>query len=144
MKIVLIMLIILLVLYLLLVAPKMIHRADRSSFLKNRFYAHRGLFDNESDAPENSLAAFKKAMDAGYGMEMDVQLSKDDIPVIFHDTWMDRVARDSNHDPVSGIGGNEKILRRGIGMESEKVPGADDDASAVHNEKLLLKNLSSV
>ena len=49
------------------------------------------------------------------------------------------------HAPaVSGIGGNEKILRRGIGMESEKVPGADDDASAVHNEKLLLKNLSSV
>ena len=85
MKTVLILLIILLVLYLLLVAPKMIHRADRSSFLKNRFYAHRGLFDNESDAPENSLAAFRKAMDAGYGMEMDVQLTKDNKLVVYYE-----------------------------------------------------------
>lgn len=91
MIVVLILLIILLVLYLLLVAPKMIHRADRSSFLKNRFYAHRGLFDNESDAPENSLAAFKKAMDAGYGMEMDIQLTKDDKLVVFHDAALKRM-----------------------------------------------------
>ena len=66
------------------------------------YFAHRGLYDNESDAPENSMKAFQNAIEHGYGMEMDVQLSKDDIPVIFHDTWMDRVARDSNHDPVSG------------------------------------------
>ena len=91
MKVLLIFIIVLLILYLLLVSPKMIHRADRKLFLKNVFYAHRGLFDNDSDAPENSLAAFQKAVDAGYGMELDIQLTKDDKVVVFHDATLDRM-----------------------------------------------------
>ncbi len=86
-----VLLIVLLILYLLLVSPRMIHRADRKKFFKNVFYAHRGLFDNESDAPENSLAAFQKAVDAGYGMELDVQLTKDDKVVVFHDATLERM-----------------------------------------------------
>lgn len=69
----------------------MICRADRTPFMSHVFYAHRGLFDNESDAPENSLAAFRKAVDAGYGMELDVQLSKDDKLVVFHDATLKRM-----------------------------------------------------
>jgi len=46
--------------------------------------AHRGLWAPDG-APENSLAAFEAACTAGYGMELDVQLSADDIPVVFHD-----------------------------------------------------------
>lgn len=91
MKVLLIVLIILLVLYLLLVAPRMINRADRTPFRSYVFYAHRGLFDNESDAPENSMAAFGKAIDAGYGMEMDVQLTKDDKLIVFHDASLKRM-----------------------------------------------------
>lgn len=55
------------------------------------FYAHRGLFDNGSEAPENSLAAFRKAVEAGYGMELDVQLSKDEQLVVFHDWTLQRM-----------------------------------------------------
>ena len=76
--------------YVFMVAPRMLNRADRTAF-KNRHYAHRGLFDNNSDAPENSLAAFKKAVDAGYGIELDVQLSKDDKLVVFHDATLNRM-----------------------------------------------------
>ena len=97
MKVLLILIIILLVLYLFLVAPRMINRADRSPFMKNVFYAHRGLFDNESEAPENSLAAFRKALDAGYGMEMDVQLTKDDRLVVFHDATLKRMCGAEGH-----------------------------------------------
>ncbi len=68
----------------------MINRADRTPF-QNRHYAHRGLFDNESEAPENSLAAFRKAVEAGYGIELDVQLSKDDRLVVFHDATLKRM-----------------------------------------------------
>ena len=64
--------------------------ADRTPFI-NIHYAHRGLFDNASDAPENSLLAFKKAVDAGYGIELDVQLSKDNQLVIFHDATLNRM-----------------------------------------------------
>ena len=91
MKVLLIVIIILLVLYLFLVAPRMINRADPTPFMKYKFYAHRGLFDNESDAPENSLTAFGKAVDAGYGIEMDVQLTKDDKLVVFHDATLERM-----------------------------------------------------
>ncbi len=82
--------IVLIIIYLLMITPRMLNRADRTPFY-NRHYAHRGLFDNDSDAPENSLAAFKKAVDAGYGIELDVQLSKDDKLVVFHDATLSRM-----------------------------------------------------
>ena len=51
--------------------------------------AHRGLWRADG-APENSLAAFQAACEAGYGIELDVQLSADGEAMVFHD---DDVAR---------------------------------------------------
>lgn len=90
MKILLIAIVILLVLYLFLIAPRMFKKPDYSK-LKGVHYAHRGLFDNNSDAPENSLAAIRLAVLNGYGIEMDIQLSKDNIPVVFHDASLKRM-----------------------------------------------------
>ena len=81
---------IIIALYLFLIFPRVWGKIDRTPF-QNRDYAHRGLFDNKSDAPENSLKAIKKAVEAGYGIEFDVQLSKDDVPVIFHDASLERM-----------------------------------------------------
>ncbi len=78
-------------LYLLLIMPRMVGKPDKSKFLKQKLYAHRGLFDNGTEAPENSMAAFEKAVKAGYGIELDVQLTKDKIPVVFHDDTLKRV-----------------------------------------------------
>lgn len=80
----------LLILYLFAIMPRITNRPDVSSLL-GRYYAHRGLHDNNSSAPENSMAAFRKAVNAGYGIELDVQLTKDRIPVVFHDETLDRV-----------------------------------------------------
>ena len=90
MKIVLIVCVVLILLYLFLIWPRVFHKPDRTGFM-NVHYAHRGLHDNETDAPENSLSAFQKAVDAGYGMELDVQLTKDEIPVVFHDASLKRM-----------------------------------------------------
>ena len=87
---VLVLITILLMLYLFLIAPRMWKKPDRTPLL-NILYAHRGLFDNKTDAPENSLPAFQKAVEAGYGIELDVQLSKDGIPVAFHDVSLKRM-----------------------------------------------------
>lgn len=87
---ILIVVFVLLILFILMVAPRMINRADRTPFI-GKHYAHRGLFDNNSDAPENSLASFQKAVDAGYGIELDVQLSKDNKLVVFHDATLKRM-----------------------------------------------------
>lgn len=78
------------VFYLLLIMPRMIHKPDPKPYL-NVLYAHRGLHNNETQAPENSLAAFQKAVDAGYGIELDVQLSRDKVPVVFHDFTLKRM-----------------------------------------------------
>lgn len=80
---------VLICLYLFMIMPRMLHRPDREPFM-GVLYAHRGLHDNTSAAPENSMAAFLKAVEAGFGIEMDVQLTKDKIPVVFHDFTLSR------------------------------------------------------
>lgn len=54
-------------------------------------FAHRGLHDKSAGIPENSLAAFARAAENGYGMELDVQLSRDGKVVVFHDDTLDRI-----------------------------------------------------
>ena len=51
--------------------------------------AHRGL--HSADAPENSLAAFERAIDRRIGIELDVRLSVDGVPVVHHDATLDRM-----------------------------------------------------
>lgn len=89
-KIVLISAAVLAVLYMLAIMPRIFNRPDTTLF-KKVYFAHRGLHDNESDAPENSMAAFRKAVEAGLGMELDVQVTKDGVPVIFHDFKLERI-----------------------------------------------------
>lgn len=93
MKIVLIILICIVVLtglYFLMIMPRMAYRPDTSPFVK-WLYAHRGLHDNTAHMPENSLAAFGRAVEGGFGIELDVQLTKDQIPVVFHDFTLGRI-----------------------------------------------------
>ena len=52
--------------------------------------AHRGLW-SPGGAPENSLAAFRAACVAGYGIELDVQLSADGEAMVFHDDSLARL-----------------------------------------------------
>ena len=82
-------------LYLGAILPKVNGKRTMQGLL-GTYYAHRGLHDNSSDAPENSMAAFKKAVDAGYGIELDVQMTADHVPVVFHDFTLARVARNED------------------------------------------------
>lgn len=59
--------------------------------MKPLIIAHRGA---STLAPENTLAAFQKAIDDGAeGIEFDVQLAKDGVPVVFHDFLLKRICR---------------------------------------------------
>lgn len=57
---------------------------------KNLYCAHRGFFAPDQSVPENSLRAFEQAAEHGYGVELDVQLTKDGKVVVFHDDTVDR------------------------------------------------------
>jgi glycerophosphoryl diester phosphodiesterase len=51
-------------------------------------YAHRGA---SVDAPENTLAAFRIALEQGAdGIELDVHTTADGVPVVMHDATLDR------------------------------------------------------
>jgi len=75
-----------LLLWLFLIAPRA-RRAAVKPFL--RPYAHRGLWGE--GAPENSLAAFRRAVEHGFAIELDVQCAKDGTVMVFHDYTLTRM-----------------------------------------------------
>lgn len=54
-------------------------------------FAHRALHDVSDGRPENSRAAIRAAIAAGYGIEIDLQLSADGAAMVFHDYALDRL-----------------------------------------------------
>ena len=97
------------VLALFLIAPRARQKAV-APFC--RPYAHRGLWGGE--IPENSLTAFRRAAEEGFGIELDVQLSADGEVMVFHDYTLDRVcgvrgkvaehtAEELTHIPLNGV-----------------------------------------
>ena len=101
----------------LAVAPGHASRRQKAIF-RGVNYAHRGLHSRDRSVPENSLAAFRLAAREGYGIELDVQLSRDGQVVVFHDDTLDRVcgvhARvdEKSYEELSGLrlcGTDERI-----------------------------------
>ena len=74
------------VLWLYLIAPRARKKAVKP-FL--RPYAHRGLWS--ASLPENSLSAFRAAAAHGFAIELDVQLSRDGVVMVFHDYTLERM-----------------------------------------------------
>ena len=60
-------------------------------FLSRSLIAHRGYHNNKKGIPENSVLAFKKAIDNNYLIELDVRLTNDKKLVVFHDDNLKRV-----------------------------------------------------
>jgi glycerophosphoryl diester phosphodiesterase len=90
-------------------------------------YAHRGLWDAE--VPENSLAAFRRAAASGFGMELDVQLSSDGEPVVFHDDDLERMC--GVRKPVSACTLTELRSLRLLDSD-EAIPTFSEVLSAVN------------
>ena len=63
-------------------------RPGMEDFLRYK-YAHRGLHDAEH--AENSLSAFALAVEHGFGIELDVHVSRDGEVVVFHDNTLKRI-----------------------------------------------------
>lgn len=106
--------------YLFAVAPRLKERPQR---LPRVYYAHRGLHDNLSESPENTMAAFQKAVDQGFGIELDVQLTKDGRVVVVHDFGLKRICkRDAQVDSFS----YEELQQFCVYDSQEKIPLLSD------------------
>ena len=88
--------------------------------------AHRGFHDRSAGRVENSRSAFEAAIEAGFGIELDVQMSRDGKPVVFHDATLDRLTafsgpvRERSAQELSGIpltGGEDTIERLDVVLE---------------------------
>ncbi len=57
----------------------------------DRPIAHRGFHNRAKGRVENSISSIVAAMDAGYGIEIDIQVSRDGVPMVFHDYDLSRL-----------------------------------------------------
>ena len=99
---------------------------------KNRFIAHRGLHKNKI-IPENSMLAFKAAIEKNYAIEFDINITKDNQIVVFHDDDLNRLCNkkenieDVSYDFLKDLNlyeSNEKIplLKELLDQVAGKIP----------------------
>jgi glycerophosphoryl diester phosphodiesterase len=96
-------------------------------------FAHRGLHDLAAGVVENTPAAFAAAIAAGYGIELDVQISADGQAMVFHDEVLDRLTAEtgpinarsaSKLNQIAVTGGNDTIptLSAVLALVAGRVP----------------------
>lgn len=67
------------------------YRGSPADWIVEKAIAHRGLHDAQAGIPENSLASARRAVAAGYNIEVDLQWAGDGEPVVFHDSTLPRM-----------------------------------------------------
>ena len=86
---------------------------------------HRALHDRKVGRVENSLASVAAAITAGYGIEVDVQLTADGQAMVFHDYHLDRLT------------GQAGLVRNETRAALEKIPLTDDSGTIPALEAVL-------
>ncbi len=109
-------------------------RAAPPAWLEQVPLAHRGLHDDER--PENSLPAFTAAAAAGYGVELDVQLSRDGVPVVIHDPVLERVA---DHTGRVGQYSAEELRSVRLAGTSAHVPTLPDALARLRDVPVMVE-----
>jgi len=98
--------------------------------------AHRGLYTKDQQVPENSITAFIAARAEGYGIELDVQLSKDDKVVVFHDDCLKRVC--GIDTPVNNKSW-EELSNIPLFNTSENIPLLSDVLDAIGDTPVIVE-----
>lgn len=127
--------------------------------LRQYHYAHRGLHDRENQIPENSLAAFRLAVQNGLGAELDVHLTKDGRLMVMHDenlrrtvgvdadlcdltsTQLEQYALEGTHEPIPYL---EEVLpmfeSAHLPLIIELKPAHNDHSSLARETLKILEN----
>ncbi|MEM8649116.1 MAG: glycerophosphodiester phosphodiesterase family protein [Pseudomonadota bacterium] len=115
-------------------------------WVKNGPIAHRALHDPSKNIYENSLSAAKSAVEHGYAIEVDLQFSKDRVPMVFHDFNLERMTghegkvRETDMAALKSLklGNSEDFIptlkdllnlvdgKSGLVLELKGMPGDDD------------------
>jgi glycerophosphoryl diester phosphodiesterase len=109
-------------------------RPAAPSWLRDTPLAHRGL--HGEGRPENSLPAFAAAREAGYGVELDVHLTRDGVPVVVHDRDLERTTGAPGR--VGKLTAAEVAARRLLGSD-ERVPTLVDVLDVLRATPLMVE-----
>lgn len=139
MLILLIVIVLLCALYLLLLLPRRNHPGWEK--LDGVSFAHRGLHNREKGIPENSLTAFRLAVEHGYGAELDVHLLKDGRLAVFHDSTLKRIC--GTEGRIEELTAAELTEYSLLGTE-ETIPLFEDVLSVFDGKTPLVIELKSV
>ena len=125
-------------LYLFLTAPRRPRREKWPLHFFQYDFAHRGLYGGT--VPENSLRAFDLAAGRGYGIELDVQLSRDGQLIVFHDATLSRMCGDERR--INDLTG-EELKRYRLGGSDETIPTFDEALACVQGRTPLIIELKT-
>lgn len=104
---------VLLILYLVLLLLLRCRKGNETwAKLKPQRYAHRGYHDKPT-IPENSMPAFRRAIEHGWGAELDVHLLRDGTLAVFHDSDLKRCANVEGQIEDLDLEGLRKRASRG-------------------------------
>lgn len=101
--------------------------------LENLIIAHRGIFNNQN-IPENSILAFKTALKRKIPIELDLQLTKDNVLVVFHDDNLCRMT--GNDNSIENLDYNE-VKKLYLLKTKQKIPTFKEVLSLINGEVLL-------
>ena len=125
------------IIYIFALAPRLDKRKETAHF-RHTMFAHRGYHCQEKLIPENSIAAFKAAIAHGYGIELDIHLTKDGKLVVFHDDTLDRACHVSRTIETYTF---EELQQFHLFNTSEKIPLFEHVLSIVNGRVPLLVEL---
>lgn len=102
----------------------------------NYDYAHRGYFTDK--VPENSIKSIEEAITLGKGVEIDVRLSKDDQPMIFHDYRMERM---TNEEGFFGSYNKNELTQFQLKDSTERIPTLEEALTSIEGKVPLILDL---
>ncbi|MDQ0506920.1 glycerophosphodiester phosphodiesterase family protein [Xanthobacter agilis] len=110
------------------------------SWLTARPVAHRGLHDAGTGIVENTPSAVDAALQAGFAIEVDLQLSADGVPMVFHDSTLDRLTTGTG--PVSARTADE-LQALPFKATADRIMRLDDLLARVNGRVPLIIELKS-
>lgn len=125
------------ILYLFAIFPRFSRKRDMLRY-RHTMFAHRGYHCMKMGIPENSMAAFRAALAKGYGIEIDLHLTKDGRLVVFHDDTLDRMC---GRPDIIECMTYEELKSCRLGGTSETIPSFEDVLSLVKGQVPLLIEL---
>lgn len=110
-------------------------------WLTNTPIAHRGFHNINASIVENSLSSFKAAIDAGLAIELDIQFSKDEVPMVFHDKTLERL---TNSNAKLSEKTKEELSNLALSSTTDTIPSLEEVLNLVNGQVPLVLEIKPV